>query len=178
MDLVQQGEEIFERATGQWLLGGKHFVARGHLKPLYSSFAVLWFGGGLIYVGTLVVLSQFIGPEIVAAVQGLTIKPLANAAVLKQAAYVLGGGLLPLSVLMLLYRKAWIEHFVASISFGGAQLQLKLPRAQFLWICVSNILMTIFSLGALSAVAEARLVRFILTHMDATGPMALIDHTH
>ena len=76
---------------------------------------------------------------------------------------------------MLIYRKAWIEHLVSSISFGGEQLHLKLPRGRFLWICGTNIVMSVISFGALAPVAEARLVRFILTHLEASGPMALAE---
>lgn len=154
---------------------GRHFTARGQLKPLYSSFALLWFGGGLVYIGTLLVLSRYIGPEIVAAVQGLTIAPLANMEVLRQGALVVAAGMVPLALLMLIYRKAWIEHLVSSISFGGEQLHLKLPRGRFLWICGTNIVMSVISFGALAPVAEARLVRFILTHLEASGPMALAE---
>lgn len=154
---------------------GRHFTAETDLRPLYSSFALLWFGGGVIYVATLLVLSRYIGPEIVAAVQGLTLQPLADIEVLRQGACVIAGGMVPLAILMLLYRKAWTEHLVSSVSFGGEQLHLKLPRLAYLWICVTNIAMTVLTLGALAPVAEARLVRFILGHLDATGPITLID---
>lgn len=168
-----RSSKLEQRKIAEMHYGGRHFESRGELKPLYTSFAVLWFGGGVIYVGTLLVLSRYIGPEIVAAVQGMTLKPLANADVLRQGALVLGAGLVPLAVLMLLYRKAWLEHLVSSICFGGERFSLKLPRFKYLWICITNIVMTVFTLGALAPVAEARLVRFVLSHLEASGPMDL-----
>lgn len=150
--------------------GGAHFRSARNLRPLYGAFAVLWFGGGVVYVGTLVVLSRCIGPEILAALGGVTLQPLLKPDVLRQGALVLGVGLMPFVLLILIYRKVWLEHLISGIRFGQSSLRLAVPTASYVWLVATNLLMTVATLGALAPVAEARYVRFLLDHLEVSGP--------
>jgi uncharacterized membrane protein YjgN (DUF898 family) len=168
-----RASRLEQRKIAEMHYGGQHFEVKRSLRPLYGAFAVLWFGGGVVYVATLVVLSRYIGPEILAALGGVSLRPLAKPDVMKQAAVVLGIGLLPLFALLLVYRKVWIEHLVSGVGFKQGRLRLAVPTLSYLWLTASNMILVISSLGALAPVAEARHVRFLLAHLEVSGDLAL-----
>jgi uncharacterized membrane protein YjgN (DUF898 family) len=168
-----RASRLEQRKINEMHYGGARFHAKANVTPLYKVFALLWFGGGLMYVSTLVILSLFIGPQIMAAVTGLTLKPLADAQVLKTGATIIALGLTPLILLILVYRKVWIEHLVSSVCFDGGRLQLAIPRARYLWLTISNAAMTVLTLGAFAPVAEARYVKFMIAHLKVDGALSL-----
>jgi uncharacterized membrane protein YjgN (DUF898 family) len=161
------------RKIAEMHYAGQHFEPRGDLKPLYRAFALLWFGGGVVYVGTLVVLSLFIGPQLLAAIGGLTLRPLADWQIAATAVKVIACGLVPLLLTGLLYKKAWIEHLVSGVGFEGTRLSLRLPKLAFLGLFLSNAALKIASLGVFASVAEARYLRFLIEHLEVEGPLQL-----
>ena len=149
--------------------GDMRFHAKPELKPLYKAFAVLWFGGGFLYFTTLIVLSLQVGPQLMSAINGLSLVPLNDADVLRRGAIVLACGLVPLSVFGMIYRKAMLEHRISSIAFDGGQLRLRLPTAGYLWLTISNVLLRVGSLGCFAPVAEARTMRYMIGHLRVEG---------
>ncbi len=177
-----RASRLERRKISEMHYAGQHFHASSDLKGLYKAFAVLWFGGGALYFTTLIVLSLFIGNEILAALYGLTWKPLADWQIIKTGLSVLACGLVPLALLMLCYKTAWLEHLVSSVALGDARLKLKLPRGEFIRLLVSNSALRIASLGTFAPVAEARYLRFVIGHIEVDGrlhldPAVAIDGT-
>jgi uncharacterized membrane protein YjgN (DUF898 family) len=168
-----RASRLEQRKISEMHYAGQKFRSVAVMKPLYRAFAIVWFGGGLIYLGTLVVLSMFIGHEILAAVNGLTLEPLANWYVVKTGLSIVGVGLLPLLVFLMLYRKVWVEHVVSGVAFDGGHFRLVMPTMKYLWLHVSNAALVVGTLGALHPVAEARHVRFLLAHLEVVGDLDL-----
>lgn len=149
--------------------GQTRFVAAPELKPLYKAFALLWFGGGFLYFATLIVLSLNIGPQLMAAIHGLTITPLTDADVLRRGLTVVVVGAIPLSLFALVYRKAMLEHQISCVAFEGGRLRLALPLASYLWLAITNFVLKVGSLGAFAPVAEARAMRYLISHLKVEG---------
>jgi uncharacterized membrane protein YjgN (DUF898 family) len=149
---------------------------RGHLlradprlAPLYKAFAVLWFGAGVTYFAVLVLLGLSIGPQLMTALQGLSLAPLMDMAVLRTGLTILGLGLVPILLSVLIYRAAWLEHRISAIVMGDARFHLRLPRLGFLWLSITNLLLLVATLGLAGPVAEARMVRYIIAHLHVEG---------
>ncbi len=149
--------------------GQTRFIAKPELKPLYKAFALLWFGGGFLYFAMLIVLSLNIGPQLLAAINGLSIAPLNDADVARRGLTIVAIGLLPLSLFALVYRKAMLEHQISCVAFDGGRLRLKLPLVGYLWLAVTNVVLKVGSLGAFAPVAEARAMRYLISHLKIEG---------
>jgi uncharacterized membrane protein YjgN (DUF898 family) len=153
--------------------GAFAFKAAPDLRALYKAYALLWFGGGLIYVAMLVILARHIGPELLAAAHGLTMKPLLSRHVAEQGLSIAALGLIPVGLLLLTYKKAWLEHQISSIAFPTGQLRLKMPVLRYLALSLSNMALNFGSLGALAPVADARYLRFVIDHVTVEGQLDL-----
>ncbi len=149
------------------------FRSETNLWPLYRSFAWLWAGGGFIYITMLIVLARHIGPELLEAAYTVSLLPLLPWPVAKQGLGIAAVGLVPLALLILTYRKTWLEHQISSIAFNAGRLRLQMPLGAYLWLSVSNTLMTIGSLGAFAPVAEARYLHFVVEHLTVDGDLQL-----
>jgi uncharacterized membrane protein YjgN (DUF898 family) len=149
--------------------GGVRFHAKTNVKPLYKAFALLWFGGGFLYFTTLVVLSLNIGPQLLSAINGLSAAPLNDADVLRRGLTILACGCAPLSLFVLVYRRAMLEHQVSSVAFDGGQLSLKLPLLGYVWLAISNVALKVGSFGAFAPVADARAMRYMIRHLKVEG---------
>ena len=145
--------------------GTQRFKANGSVAPLYRAFAALWFGGGAIYVATMVLLGLTIGDPLLRAVNQHTLAPLLQPAIYTTGLSVLGLGLAPVLGFILFYRAAWIEHQISSLTFDGHRLQITLPKARFALLMLWNGFIKIISFGAFQPVADAALVRFVLNRI-------------
>ena len=143
-------------------LGAHRFEAVGDVKPLYRAFAALWFGGGVIYVATMVLLGVTIGPQLIEAAGSQSLQPLLQPGVLSTGFTVLAIGLTPVIGFMLYYRAAWIEHQISSFVFNGVRLRLTLPKVNFAALMLWNGFIKIVSFGAFAPVADAALARFVI----------------
>jgi uncharacterized membrane protein YjgN (DUF898 family) len=88
-----------------------------------------------------------------------------NAKVLTTGGMVLAIGLTPVIGFILFYRAAWIEHQIASLVFDGQRLQLALPKWRFAGLMLWNSFIKLISFGAFAPVADAALVRFIVSRI-------------
>jgi uncharacterized membrane protein YjgN (DUF898 family) len=154
--------------------GSLRFNAVGDMSGLYRSFALVWFGGGLLYVGMLIVLARYIGPELLAAINGLTLVPLKSWDVALTGGKIVGMALLPLIVVALLWRKSWIEYQISSIGFDGGRLQLHLPTRTYLALALSGIGLSVVSLGCFRPVAQTRMLRFIVSNIRVEGRLPTV----
>jgi uncharacterized membrane protein YjgN (DUF898 family) len=153
------------RKINEMCLGDQRFHAVGGVKNLYRAFAALWFGGGTIYVATMVLIGLTIGDEVLGALARQTFAPLMNAKTLTTGAWVLTLGLTPVVGFILFYRAAWIEHQISSLVFHGQRLELKLPKWRFAGLMLWNSFIKLISFGAFAPVADAALVRFIVARI-------------
>jgi uncharacterized membrane protein YjgN (DUF898 family) len=147
--------------------GTKRFAAVGGVSRLYAAFAALWFGGGLIYLATMVLVGLTIGTDVLAAIEGQTVAPLLKPATMTTGLSVLAIGLTPVLGFVLFYRAAWIEHQISSLEFDGRRLGLALPKLQFAGLMLWNGLVKFISFGAFTPVADAMLARFVISRITS-----------
>lgn len=148
-------------------LGAQRFEAVGSVLPLYRAFAALWFGGGVLYVATMVLLGLTIGQPLLEAIGGRTFEPLRQPGVLSTGLTVLATGLTPVLGFILYYRAAWIEHQISSLVFNGMRLDLALPKVRFAGLMLWNGFIKIISFGAFQPVADAALARFVIARITS-----------
>ncbi len=160
-----RANRLERRKIGDMCLGAQRFRAVGGVAPLYRAFAALWFGGGTIYVATMVLVGLTIGPEVLAALEGQTLTPLLQPETLKTGLGVLAFGLTPVFGFLLYYRAAWIEHQISSLVFDGQRLDVKLPKMQFAGLMLWNSFVKFISFGAFTPVADAALMRFVVARI-------------
>ena len=155
--------------------GVQRFQATGSLAPLYRAFAALWFGGGAIYVTTMVLIGLTIGPQVLGVLETGNFQPLFEPQTFRTGLWVLVVGLLPVLAFLQFYRAAWIEHQISSLVFDGVKLQLTLPKGRFAALMLWNGFAKIVSFGAFQPVADAALVRFLIARIRTEpwrGPAA------
>lgn len=151
---------------------GQHcFRFEADTKALYRAFALLWFGGGLMYVATMALIGLAIGPQVLAALQTLSIEPLSDYDVLRWAAVVLAIGLTPVIALAMYYRAVWIEHLIGGLRFEQARFRAEIPKLRFVGLMLGNVALKVLSLGALTPVVDARLARFVIAHIRVEGAL-------
>ena len=153
------------RKINEMHLGAKRFQAVHDLRPLYRAFAALWFGGGVIYVATMVLVGFTIGPQVLQALGQQTLLPLLEPATLSTGLTVLAVGLSPVVGFLLYYRAAWLEHQISSLVFDGVRLRLDLPKVRFAGMMLWHGFVKIISFGAFQPVADAALARFIISRI-------------
>lgn len=150
-------------------LGAHRFSAVGSVAPLYRAFAALWFGGGVLYFATMVLLGVTIGTPLLTALGTLTFAPLQQPGVISTGLGVITVGLSPVLGFILYYRAAWIEHQISSLVFNNVRLRLELPKARFAGLMLWNGFIKIISFGAFAPVADAALARFVIARIDTVA---------
>ena len=153
------------RKVQEMRFGETTFRHVGDVRPLYKAFAVLWFGGGVAYVATMLALGLTIGPDLLAALQTRSISPLMYSGSIRTAAFIAGAGLAPLILLLLYYRAAWIEHQISSLAVSDVRLKLNLPRFRFALLMMRGAALKFVTLGAFAPLADAQMVRFVIAHV-------------
>ena len=166
-----RASKLEQRKINEMHIGGQRFQAAASVAPLYKAFAALWFGGGAIYVVTMVLLGVTIGDQVIQAIERLSYVPLLAPAIMKTGLWVLAVGLAPVVGFILYYRAAWIEHQISNLVFDDARLHLKLPKVRFAAMMLWNGFVKIISFGAFQPVTDAAMVRFIIARIT-TEPHA------
>lgn len=156
---------LARRKIREMHLGAHRFEAVGGVAPLYKAFAALWFGGGTIYVATMLMIGMTIGEPVLRALATVSLVPLQQPGVLSTLLSVLAIGLTPLMAFILYYRAAWIEHQISSLVFGGVRLRIELPKLRFAGLMLWNGFIKIISFGAFAPVADAALARFVIARI-------------
>ena len=113
----------------------------------------------------MVLLGLTIGEPLLQAISQRTLAPLLEPAIYTTGLTVLGIGLAPVTGFILYYRAAWIEHQISSLTFAGHRLQITLPKVRFAALMLWNGFIKLISFGAFQPVADAALVRFVLTRI-------------
>jgi uncharacterized membrane protein YjgN (DUF898 family) len=149
--------------------GDGRFSFAGTSGALYGRFAVLWLGAltiFLVFVAGMTYIGRF-----------HTMRRAAN----KLGELTPTGIMLTLALLAALYllwvfasswyRAGQFNHFAAATAFEGAHLRGTMTGSGLLWLTLSNVLMTLFSLGVLAPLAQARSARYFLEHLAIEGPI-------
>lgn len=156
--------------------GNRNFTFDGTAGPLYARFAVLWFGGAAIaaIVSGLVMASWWL--------IGIDIEELQKPAPRQMILFVIAIyaamfiGLLLYGVLSAFYRAGMMNHFAQHTHYEGLGFTGHATTGSLIWLTVSNLLITVFTLGLLAPVAQARAAGYFVSRLaiDGEAPLAAI----
>jgi uncharacterized membrane protein YjgN (DUF898 family) len=157
--------------------GDRPFRFSASSGPLYPRFALLWIGGIVI----LIAVSGTIG-----AVTALTFRPedfqqgsqpntSRMVALLALIYGIVFAGLLVYGIFSAWYRAAMMNHFAKHTGFEGATFRGNATAGSLIWLTISNYLMTLFTLGLLAPVAQARSARYFVERISIVGEVPLTE---
>lgn len=153
--------------------GDKAFTFTATAGPLYKRFFLVWLGTLLLIVATVAVS---FGIATLGLQQPMPTTPQAMPAV-KPAHVVSIIGVILVALLAFAMLRAWysarvLNYFAAETKLQGAGFTLNATAPSLVWLAASNYLIRILSLGFLSAVTEARSMRYIVDRLSCEGAIA------
>ena len=77
------------------------------------------------------------------------------------------------SIITAWYRAAQANILTAATRFEGVPLKLGVAAGGLIWLFVTNYLLTMFSIGILKPVAEARAAKYFVERFAFDGPIDL-----
>jgi len=149
--------------------GDKPFTFTASAGPLYKRFWLVWLGGVVLYIAAFAAIAAIIATGVPHSASGPPrldqLKPDRIAAIV---AVVL------LSFLIFAMLQAWYSarmynYFAERTRLQGAGFTLGATAPSLVWLAASNYLIRIFSLGFLTAVTEARSMRYIVDRLSCDG---------
>ena len=177
---------LHRRVTNDTRFGDRPFHYSGTAGPLYPTYALAWIGtliGFVIVAGIgFAVLYPFTQP-IFAAVQAATgtdgqtdwksPEIMAQLPLILKLAAAAYGFLILYGILAgflwNLYYAREFSYFVAQTKLEGLNFGLKVSGWSMVWLFLSNTLMSMLTLTILSPVAEARVARYFVSRLSASG---------
>ena len=177
---------LHRRVIGDTRFGDRPLVYAGEAGPLYPSYALAWIGQlvGLLVVAGLVgaVLYPISGPlrEAVALATGpdgtIDWKAPEITGQVGQIASMAGVALAGLLLYVLLWSLLWniyyareFGYFVGQTKLEGLRFGLKVSGWSMCWLFLSNTALSLLTLTILSPVAEARVARYFVQRLSASG---------
>ena len=151
-------------------LGDKVFTFTGRAGPLYARFWLVWLSAILL----LFVASVLIGMVFAAggAPMGQVFVPPDWGQVAGIVAIVLGS-LLVFAIIRAWYSSGMLNYFAAETKYQGAGFHLQTTVPSLIWLVATNYLIRVLSLGILSPIAEARMMRYIVDRLSLQGGIDL-----
>jgi len=128
-------------------------------EPVWTSFALAWFGGLLYYlivVGGVVFLTQMSGG----------VPSLETFAMIYALAF---GMLIPLIVLASWHEAVMLRQITKSISIGGVSLRSRISTWDLIELSITNILLLVFTLSLGGMAAQMRVWRRVVNRLSVTG---------
>ncbi len=129
-------------------------------EPVYQSFALAWFGGGLAYIAWIAWLATS-GAADITAVQDI------------DALIRLYASIIPLVIIVGLFvcwhEAVMIRRIVKSLSIGGAKLSSRISAFDILELAVTNTLLLVFTLGFGFMAGQMRVWKRIANRMELDG---------
>jgi uncharacterized membrane protein YjgN (DUF898 family) len=149
--------------------GDKLFTFTASAGPLYRRYWLVWIGALVLFVATFGAIGAITTIGVPQAASGPAkfdqIKPERIAAIV---------GIVLLAFLIFAMLRAWysarvFNYFAEQTRLQGAGFTLNATAPSLVWLVASNFLIRIFSLGFLSALTEARSMRYIVDRLSCDG---------
>jgi len=166
---------LHRQLTNDMRFGETAFKYKGRAGPLYPPFVLVWIGGiialAIVIGGTLVITWSRIQQTIEAA--GGSEPPAPAPLSWTELASIYG--LYALAGLVILvfgahYFARTLNFFTNNTTFAGTSgFKLQASAMSLLWMTISNLALTLFSLGILGPVALARRMRYVVDRLEVTG---------
>ncbi len=168
--------KLYRRITNDMTFGESPFSFVGSAGPLYARFVARWIGVVILAAGVGAALfatglaQKF---KAIAVAQQLKIEPvpqLTTREVVTLVVILLVASFL-YSIITAWYRAAQANILTAATRFEGVPLKLSVAAGGLIWLFVTNYLLTMFSIGILKPVAEARAAKYFVERFGFDGPV-------
>jgi uncharacterized membrane protein YjgN (DUF898 family) len=152
--------------------GDNGFTFTGVAGPLYRRFWLVWVSGVILFIATAVAITAIIGFDMPRGGGNVpTMRTLGGWKIAAVVAVVLGA-LLIFAMIRAWYSSRMLNYFAAHTKLQGAGFTLRATAPSLVWLAASNYLLRLVSLGFLSAVTEARSMRYIVDRLSCDGAIA------
>jgi len=152
--------------------GDNPFTFTGVAGPLYRRFWLVWFSAFVLVFAATAAIFAIIGFDMPASGNSApTMRKMTDGKGAAIVAIVLGA-LLIFAMIRAWYSARMLNYFAAHTRLQGTGFTLAASAPSLVWLAASNYLMRVFSLGLLSAVTEARSMRYIVDRLTCDGAIA------
>lgn len=145
--------------------GDARFAFTGRSGALYRRFWVVWLGAIALMIASMGLISTLSGVTSPVGVRNLTADRIAVIVATLLFAYFLFG------LIYAWYAAGRLNYFASKTTLAGAPFKLRATVPSLLWLTATNFLLRFLTLGMLSAVAEARSMRYIVERLSLEGPI-------
>jgi uncharacterized membrane protein YjgN (DUF898 family) len=153
--------------------GDKPFTFTATSGPLYRRFWVLWLGTILLVLAAVAAIGTVFAFSIAQPATGGVPNFGAITADRIAAMVAIGlGAFLAFAMLHAWYNARVLNYFATATKLQDAAFTLNATAPSLVWLTASNYLIRILSLGFLSAVTEARSMRYIVDRLSCDGVIA------
>ncbi len=163
--------KLQSRLTDDMRFGSVPFRFTAGSGPLYSRFAILWFGGLLILgllIGSWFALIPLLGVDPRQLQTGPT-----SASSIAALLLVIYGTLFVATLLYMFlsgwYRARMMNHFAEHTHFEDASFRGRATAGSLIWLGISNFLLVFLTLGLLTPIAQARSARYMVERLSIDG---------
>jgi uncharacterized membrane protein YjgN (DUF898 family) len=144
--------------------GDSTFAFTGVAGPLYRRFWLVWVSSIVLVIAAMIAIAAIVGFQM----------PRATGAGMPQingwkAAAVIGvilAAFLIFAMIRAWYSAGMLNYFATHSKLQGTGFTLRATAPGLVWLAASNYLLRIFSLGFLSAVTEARSMRYLVDRLS------------
>jgi len=152
--------------------GDNGFTFTGVAGPLYRRFWLVWISGLVLFASASVAFVAIIGFDMPrSGANTPTMRALTGGKIAALTAVVLGA-LLIFAMIRAWYSSRMLNYFAAHTKLQGTGFTLQATAPSLVWLAASNYLIRLLSLGFLSAVTEARSMRYIVDRLSCDGAIA------
>ena len=160
--------------TNDMAFGSRPFTFTGSSKPLYARFIARWVGVLILFIATPAAIYLWIGKARFAAIgigsQTGRPVPLTGSEI---------GGIIALlflasilySILTAWYKARELNYFASVTRYDGQPFRLAVTARGLIWLVLTNAPLTLFTLGIMRPVAQARTAKYIVENMSLEGPI-------
>lgn len=168
--------------TREMRFGSEPFRFDATSGPLYARFAVLWVVAVLIYAAMGLGIASVLGVfspegtfdgEDSPFIFGPDGKPMPTPRTLGLIYGIVFLGMIAFAIFGAWYRASQFRHFANHTHFDGATFKSTVSTAGLIWIGVSNVFIVLGTLGILGPIAQARIARYMIEHLEITGTVRL-----
>jgi len=152
--------------------GDNGFAFTGVAGPLYRRFWLVWISGLALFIVALVAITAIIGLVLPPAGGNVPTMRAPGAGKVAAIIAVVLASMLIFAMIRAWYSSRMLNYFAAHTKLQGTGFTLRATAPSLVWLAASNYLIRLLSLGFLSAVTEARSMRYIVDRLSCDGAIA------
>jgi uncharacterized membrane protein YjgN (DUF898 family) len=152
--------------------GDNAFTFTGVAGPLYRRFWLVWFSAIVLMVAASAAIFAIIGFAMPGSGANTPTMPRFTTGKIAAVVVVVLGALLIFAMIRAWYSSRMLNYFATHTKLQGIGFTLQATAPGLVWLAASNYLIRILSLGFLSAVTEARSMRYIVDRLSCDGAIA------